>query len=50
MSSDVSDVRNLIVIGSGPAGCAAALDAERFLAAREEAGEPATDAALVAGR
>ena len=29
-------------------GCMAALDAERFLAARHEAGEPAPDAAQVA--
>jgi thioredoxin reductase (NADPH) len=34
-------------ITAAGSGCAAALDAERYLAAREEAGEPATDAALI---
>jgi thioredoxin reductase (NADPH) len=34
-------------ITAAGSGCAAALDAERYLAAREEAGEPAPDAALI---
>jgi thioredoxin reductase (NADPH) len=34
-------------ITAAGSGCAAALDAERYLAAREEAGEPARDAALI---
>ncbi|MFE2938816.1 hypothetical protein ACFXKG_07080 [Streptomyces sp. NPDC059255] len=29
----MSEIRNVVVIGSGPSGCAAALDAERYLAA-----------------
>ncbi len=34
-------------ITAAGSGCAAALDAERYLAAREHAGEPAADAALI---
>ena len=35
-------------ITAAGSGCAAALDAERYLAARDEAGAPATDASLTA--